>query len=319
MAGVPDPVARSVTVRAPGKVNLALSVGGLREDGYHELQTIFQAVDLYEEVTVRWLGPEEQDVVTVEGRDADKVPLDDSNLAMQALDEMRSYRIAHPIGIHIRKQIPVAGGMAGGSADAAATLVALDALFGLDLPREELLERAARLGADVPFAILGGTAIGTSRGDELTPILTQGRYHWVFATAPHGLSTPSVFFELDRLRGLSPGFTAEHVAAAKVSPSLLMALRTGDPAAVGPLLTNDLERAAVSLAPALADTLAVGREAGALGALVSGSGPTTAFLAADTEGALDIAVALTASGVAADTIRTTGPAHGARVIDRKQD
>lgn len=197
------PVAREVSVRAPGKVNLALAVGPLREDGYHELHTIFQAVDLHEDVTVRRLDAGD-DVITVQGRDAAEVPLDERNLAHRALALMRAeHAITGPVAVHIDKQIPVAGGMAGGSADAAATLVALDALYGLDLPRERLCALAAGLGADVPFGIVGGTALGGGRGDELTAVLCQARPHWVFATAGHGLSTPSVFAQLDRHRGES--------------------------------------------------------------------------------------------------------------------
>jgi 4-diphosphocytidyl-2-C-methyl-D-erythritol kinase len=212
------------------------------------------------------------------------------------------------VHIEVKKSIPVAGGMAGGSADAAATLVAMDALYKLDATREELLELGSQLGSDVPFMIAGGTAVGTGRGDQLTAALSRGTYHWVFALSSVGLSTPAVYAECDRMR-------AElEVAAPKVSDLLMQALLTGDPAQVGAALSNDLQNPACSLRPALSLVLEVGRDYGALGAIVSGSGPTVAFLVADEEAGLDLAVALTASGVVGSVARATGPVHGARLI-----
>jgi 4-diphosphocytidyl-2-C-methyl-D-erythritol kinase len=198
--------------------------------------------------------------------------------------------------------------MAGGSADAAGTLVAMDALYRLDATREELLALGAELGSDVPFMISGGTAVGTGRGDQLTAALSRGIYHWVFALSTVGLSTPSVYTECDRMR-------AEfEVAAPKVSDTLMQSLLAGDAEAVGKSLHNDLQAPACSLRPALSLVLEVGRDYGALGALVSGSGPTVAFLVTDEEAGLDLAVALTASGVVGSVARATGPVHGARVI-----
>lgn len=308
----------AVTVRAPAKVNLSLAVGPLRPDGYHELVTCFQAVDLVEQVTVRVA---DIDGCTVRGRHAEHVPTDAGNLAVRAVRALRDVARERglpgadtPLAVDIVKSVPVAGGMAGGSADAAAALLAADQLLGLRLTREELHAIAATLGADVPFGLLGLTAIGRGRGDDLTPVLAgDHRLHWVFAVSGQGLSTPAVFRECDRLRGDTP------VPDPDVPAGLVAALRGGDPHEIGPLLANDLTDAALSLQPSLADTLAVGRAAGALGAIVSGSGPTTAFLAADREGAIDVAVALTASKVAADVVRATGPAHGARVVEAPLD
>lgn len=296
-----------VTARAPAKVNLALGVGPLRADGYHELATVFQSVSLFDEVTV---APADGVTVTVEGTQADAVPCDGTNLAVRAARLLaRTCGIDDGVRIHIRKGIPVAGGMAGGSADAAAALVACDTLWQTGLGREELAMLGAELGSDVPFALSGGTAIGTGRGDRLTPALARGDFSWVVAPADHGLSTPAVYAELDRLRG-----TAE-VPEPRVSGQLMQALRAGDPVALGACLVNDLQDAALSLAPALRRTLDLGLACGALAGLVSGSGPTLVFLVDGPEQALDVAVGLTAAGGVNDVRRVHGPVPGARIVE----
>jgi 4-diphosphocytidyl-2-C-methyl-D-erythritol kinase len=213
------------------------------------------------------------------------------------------------ISIHIKKEIPVAGGMAGGSADAAAVIVAFDALYELGLSRDGMEKIGAELGSDVPFAITGGIAIGRGRGDNLTPVLARGSYNWVLAMASQGLSTQSVYNECDRLR------TGLDITRPQVGDAILQALRAGDASTLGRSLSNDLQSAACSLRPALRLVLDVGFDYGALGAVVSGSGPTVAFLVQDEERALDLTVALSASGVVAGVIRATGPTHGARVIE----
>lgn len=305
--------AAGVTVRAPAKVNLVLEVGPPLPTGYHDLATVFHAVSLYDEVTATPAGPgphATEVTVSVEGPGAGDVPLDERNLAVRAAlligDRSGAFEPAH---LHIRKGIPVAGGMAGGSADAAAALVACDALWKAGLSRAELLELAAELGSDVPFALLGGTAVGTGRGTELTPALARGDYDWVVALAGVGLSTPAVFRELDRLRA------GRVLPEPRVASALMQALRRGDAESVGALLANDLQPAAVSLLPDLERTLEVGSEYGALGGVVSGSGPTVVFLARDAEHALDLSVALTASGAAAEVQRAHGPVPGARIVD----
>lgn len=296
----------SVTVRVPAKVNLELIVGPPREDGYHPLSTVFHAVTLFDEVTVAH-APEWG--VTVSGPQSLGVPVDRSNLATRAARMLATAGdVDEPVHISIRKDIPVAGGMAGGSADAAATLVACDALWGLAMTRPELEEIAAELGSDVPFLLGGGTAMGSGRGEVLAPVLARGSYHWVFALSEGGLSTPEVYAECDRLRGSRP------VPAPAPSAPMMTALRSGDARALGEALTNDLQAAAISLMPALAGVLDAGLEFGALGAVVCGSGPTVAFLAEDNESALDLAVSLTASGAVQDVRRATGPAHGAHII-----
>jgi 4-diphosphocytidyl-2-C-methyl-D-erythritol kinase len=299
----------SVTVKVPAKVNLQLSVGPRESDGYHNLVTVFQAVSIFDEVTLTKSHEGSGVTIAVTGDQTHGVPEDGSNLAVKAAQLIaEKFGFAADVHIEVKKSIPVAGGMAGGSADAAATLVGMDALFKLEVTREELLALGSELGSDVPFLILGGTAIGTGRGDQLTAALSRGTYHWVFALSTVGLSTPAVYSECDRMRA------EREIAAPKVSDALMQALLAADSEAVGESLVNDLQSAASSLRPALTLILEVGRDYGALGAIVSGSGPTVAFLVADEESGLDLAVALTASGVVGSVARATGPVPGARVI-----
>jgi 4-diphosphocytidyl-2-C-methyl-D-erythritol kinase len=296
-----------VTVRVPAKVNLQLSVGPRRDDGYHDLMTVFHSVSLFDEVTVR---PADRASVRVTGQDASQVPTGRTNLAARAARALAAAvkRRQSGVQIEIRKRIPIAAGLAGGSADAAATLVACNELWQAGLTQAELSEIAAGLGSDVPFALLGGTAIGQGRGERLTAALAAGTYHWVLAFATGGLSTPDVYAACDRLRDATP------VAPPELSTGLMAALRSGDPAAVGLQLSNDLQPAAVSLRPDLRRALAAGEESGALGAIVSGSGPTCAFLAADARQAGELAVALTGAGVCRGVVRVQGPAPGAAVV-----
>ena len=256
----------SVTVKVPAKVNLQLSVGPRESDGYHNLVTVFQAVSIFDEITLSKSHEGSGVTIAVTGDQTHGVPEDGSNLAVKAAHLIaEKFGFVADVHIEVKKSIPVAGGMAGGSADAAATLVGMDALFKLEATREELLALGSELGSDVPFLILGGTAIGTGRGDQLTAALSRGTYHWVFALSTVGLSTPSVYSECDRMRA------EREIAAPKVSDSLMQALLTADPVAVGQSLVNDLQSAACSLRPALTLILEVGRDYGALGAIVSGS------------------------------------------------
>ena len=296
-----------MTVRVPAKVNLQLSVGPRRDDGYHDLVTVFHSVSLFDEVTVR---PADRASVRVTGQDASQVPTGRTNLAARAARALAAAvkRGQSGVQIEIRKRIPIAAGLAGGSADAAATLVACNELWQAGLTQAELSEIAAGLGSDVPFALLGGTAIGQGRGERLTAALAAGTYHWVLAFATGGLSTPDVYAACDRLRDAAP------VAPPELSTGLMAALRSGDPAAVGLQLSNDLQPAAVSLRPDLRRALAAGEDSGALGAIVSGSGPTCAFLAADARQAGELAVALTGAGVCRGVVRVHGPAPGAAVV-----
>ncbi|NJP49906.1 4-(cytidine 5'-diphospho)-2-C-methyl-D-erythritol kinase [Streptomyces sp. SBST2-5] len=296
----------SVTVRVPAKVNVQLAVGAARPDGFHDLANVFLAVGLYDEVTVT--GSDELRV-TCSGPGSGQVPLDESNLAARAARALagRTGREAR-VHIHIDKDIPVAGGMAGGSADGAAALLACDALWGTGASREELLEICAELGSDVPFSLVGGAALGTGRGERLTELEVGGTFHWVFALAGRGLSTPAVFREFDRLAA------GRDIPEPVASQPLLDALAKGDADALAEAVTNDLQPAALSLFPELAATLDAGRAAGALAALVSGSGPTTAFLARDAGSAAVVAEALSAGGTCRAVRVAAGPVPGATVL-----
>jgi len=299
----------SVTVRAPAKINLGLSVGGPRSDGFHDVATAYHAISLQDELVAAASEELSVAVTTADGIPLDDVPQDRSNLAVAAaLALAERARVEPLVRLHITKSIPVAGGMAGGSADAAAALVACDALWETGLSRSELAELAAALGSDVPFSLVGGTALGTGRGEVLTPVLARGRFHWVVAIADGGLSTPEVYAECDRLRDGIP------VPEPRVADALMAALRTGDADALGAALHNDLQDAACSLRQPLRETLQTGAQAGAHGSLVSGSGPSVVFLARSPEHAIDIAVALSATGTCRSVRRAHGPVAGARVV-----
>lgn len=300
----------AVRVRAPGKVNLALSVGPARPDGYHDLATVFHAVSLFDELHASLAEPGSGLRVAVDGEGADLVESGPGNLAHRALTILAE-RVGVPCDadVEVHKAIPVAAGMAGGSADAAAALVAGASLWRLRA-EVDLAALAADLGSDVPFSLRGGTAVGTGRGERLTPVLCRGEFHWVLALSRTTLSTPAVYAELDRLRGER----GEVAAPPRIPDDLMQALRDGDARALGRSLSNDLQEAAVSLRPGLSRVLEAGTELGALGAIVSGSGPTCAFLARDSEHALDIAAALTATPEVRSVRCAHGPVPGARVV-----
>ncbi|MHB8340395.1 MAG: 4-(cytidine 5'-diphospho)-2-C-methyl-D-erythritol kinase [Mycobacteriales bacterium] len=304
LAGVPAPV----TVRAAAKVNLCLRVGARRADGYHEISTVYQAVSLHDEVTAT---PARDITISVRGDGVGDVPVGEDNLAVRAARLLASRaEVSRGVHLDLVKAIPVAGGMAGGSADAAAALVACDALWDTGLDREGLTALAAELGSDVPFVLHGGIALGTGRGERLTEVLSKGRYHWVFALSAQGLATSDVYAAYDRL-------PLRSLPVSRADPdSVLAALRTGDPVALGPVLANDLQSAAVSLVPALRRVLATAPDLGALAAVVSGSGPTVALLARDGDDAARLAVELSGLGVAHSIRVAHGPVAGARLVDQ---
>ncbi|MEU4173194.1 4-(cytidine 5'-diphospho)-2-C-methyl-D-erythritol kinase [Streptomyces sp. NPDC026665] len=301
-----DVPAMSVTVRVPAKVNVQLTVGGARPDGFHELANVFLAVDLFDEITV---SSAEELRITCSGRDAAEVPLDHTNLAARAARVLAErHGLTSNVHVHIAKDIPVTGGMAGGSADGAGALVACDALWGTQASRRQLLDICAELGSDVSFSLVGGAALGIGRGERLTELEVGGRFHWVFAMAGRGLSTPAVFKEFDRLN------EGVRIPEPVASQDLLDALAKGDAKALAAAVCNDLQPAALSLFPELARTLAAGKAAGALAGLVSGSGPTIAFLARDAADAKEIAEALSASGTCRSVRTAVSPAVGAVVL-----
>lgn len=311
MKPVADAGVHEVTVRSPAKINLALGVGAPRPDGFHPLATVYQAVGVHDEVTVR-RAPRTALRFVGKGVDAADVPTDGANLALRAVRVLAEH---HGLGggdtgveMVVVKRIPVAGGMAGGSTDAAAALLACDRLWGLGTSRADLLRMAAALGSDVPFCLVGGTALGEGRGEVVTAVEDAGAYSWVVALPGGGLSTPAVYRELDRLRGDC------EVPSPQVSADLLDALRDGSTTRLAELLANDLQEAALRLRPELADALALGRSAGALAALVSGSGPTCLFLAGDVEHAERLASRLRGDGLAC--LFAPAPVPGAHVLPR---
>lgn len=307
----PAPIG-GVHVRAPGKINVFLEVGDAQDDSYHEVATAYQAVSLYEEL---WATDDDEISVHVSGSvvTPGSVPTDDRNLAVRAARLLaQATGVSAGARLEIRKSVPVAGGMGGGSADAAAALLACDALWGTGLSTNELLRLGARLGADVPFALMGGTAIGTGRGDQLSPALARGRFDWVLVSSDEGMSTPIVYGELDahRARHLVDIGPAPRQPA--VATDVSHALRQGDAGMLAAALRNDLQAPALHLRPDLARVLETGEKAGALAGIVSGSGPTLAFLASDETSAIDLQVVLAAAGHRA--LHVHGPVAGARIV-----
>jgi len=307
------PGARSVRVRAPGKINVSLRVGPPREDGYHGIASVFLAVSLYEEVTATETAGNAISV-SVNGRGTlnlpvASIPLDRTNLAVRAAELLAEVSPGRT-GVHldITKRVPIAGGMGGGSADAAAALLACDALWGSGFSRDELAKIAVGLGADVPFALVGGTAVGLGVGDQLTPAISKTPLHWVLVTSDYGLSTPEVYRTLDGIR-LRDGIDPDQP---DIDPGILGAMRSGDALRLAPLLHNDLQQASIELAPALGDILETGKAAGALAGIVSGSGPTIAFLTRSSGHAAELESLLVTEGLQAATVH--GPTHGARIV-----
>lgn len=294
-----------VRVWAPGKINLVLRSGALDDSGYHPLATVFQAVSLGEDVTASAAA---ELTMRVTGRDADRVPTGSSNLVLRAARLLQT-ETGTTLGAHlrVRKRIPVGGGMAGGSADAAATLIACNQLWSTGLSRAELTDLGVTLGADVPFALHGRTAVGLGRGDQLTPALVRGTYHWVLALQETGMSTPEVFSQLDA--------TTDLPRAPHLDDELLRALGSGEPDQLAPLLENDLQSAALELRPELEDVLLAAQRGGALAAVVSGSGPTVASLCLDELHAHSVAAVIDAAEVSSEVLVVSGPAPGARALE----
>ncbi|MCO8272483.1 4-(cytidine 5'-diphospho)-2-C-methyl-D-erythritol kinase [Actinoplanes sp. TRM 88003] len=296
-----------VRVRVPAKINLHLGVGPLRADGFHELNTVYHAISLFDELTAR---AGDTLTLTMEGEGTGTLALDETNLIIRAAKALAARtRVPAYARLHLRKTIPLAGGLAGGSADAAAALIACDLLWGTGMAREELAEIGATLGSDIPFLLHGGTALGTGHGEAISPILARPTtWHWVVAVAEGGLSTPEVYRKLDELRAGS--WPPKPLGDAD---ELMSALRQRDPEVLGAALGNDLQPAALALRPELADVLKAGSEAGAVTGLVSGSGPTCVFLATDAAHAGQVAAGLNAAGVCREAVTARGPMPGARV------
>lgn len=293
----------TVRVRAPGKVNLYLAVGARAADGYHPLATIFQAVDVYEEITA---SPDSALRLAFSGR-GEGVPTDESNLAIRAARLLAQFAgIPAQARLEIHKRVPVAGGMAGGSADAAGTLVALNRLWDLRLELSTLLALGAELGADVPFCLMGGTAIGRGRGDVLTPVLARGSFTWLLITQHEGLSTPRVFAEFD---------ARPAPATPLIDERFMRALAEGDSTYVAMNARNDLAAPAVALHEGARQVYEMARTRLALPTIVSGSGPTVAVLCPDDDTATSLGAYICAHTVAESAFVAHGPVPGAHVVD----
>ena len=300
-----------VSASAPGKINIFFKVGALKSDGYHDVLSVYQALDIREAVKVadssRWR-------VSVSGALSEEqiaaVPTGEDNLVVRAaksIGQLANLTRVSELSFEITKNVPVAGGMGGGSADAAAAMLAVDELWDTQVDGEALMKAAAELGADIPFALLGGTAIGIGRGDKLDPIDDVQKLHWVLVPMDAGLSTPRVYAKLDEMRA-AKGQDPTLVPVPEVPYELIDALVHGDAREVAKHLHNDLQDAAVALMPELSITMHAGLAAGALAAMVSGSGPTIAMLAESEEAAESIANHLAFEGYIA--IPTFGPAKG---------
>ncbi|WP_431711366.1 4-(cytidine 5'-diphospho)-2-C-methyl-D-erythritol kinase [Glutamicibacter uratoxydans] len=302
-----------VIARAPGKINCYFRVGPPRADGYHDVASLYVAVSLFEQIeaTLRTDGElqlrlDESSTVVSE---PETFPLGEGNLVYQAAQMLREHTgISLGADLNIVKRVPIAGGMGGGSADAAATLVACNELWQAGLDREELGRLGARLGADVPFALMGGAAIGLGIGDQLAPLLTRAQTDWVLIPASYGLSTPRVYAMLDRLR-----MGQDIAVPQEIDPDVIKALLAADAEALSELLVNDLTQASLALAPELGTVRDLAEGAGALRAMVSGSGPTLALLVRDAEHATEVMAQL-GDEVGVATLAVTAPAPGARVL-----
>lgn len=311
---------REIVASAPGKVNLHLGVGEARADGYHDLVSVFHAVDRREVVRLRIdgdpvAGPAVETMRTTFFVDQPDENIDGpGNLAWRAVEAVvaRAGVDVPRVRIEVDKHVFVAGGMAGGSADAAAALVAANALvaeYGEPLSPQVLYELAASLGADVPFSLMGGTALGTGRGDELVEMLSRGRLHWVFINPKIGINTGKAFSLLDDLRHGNPALLP-HLDSTQLS----QALTSGDVGRIAAALHNDLEEPALTLRPVLKRVLAAAGDAGRR-AIVSGSGPTVAVLCDSADAARFAAEHVAEQFDAYEVFVAEGPDHGA-VVER---
>ena len=298
-----------LTVRGAAKINLLLGVGATRPDGFHTLVTVYQAVSLYDDLVVEASADLSVETEVAHYIDGSHLPGQGENIVDRAAAALAAHH-GRPAGAQVRidKSIPIAGGLAGGSADGAAALVALDRLHGFGTSDDDLLALAAGLGSDVPFALVGGTAVGEGHGELVTPVPDPGSWWWVVVPATDGMSTPAVYRHYDELRPDPP-------ALPDPPDVILAALASGDPRHLAQALHNDLEQAAFDLRPDLAALVAEGVAAGALRGLVSGSGPTCVFLCESAEHARTVAGVLGAACDERVVLVAPGPVAGAHVVD----
>lgn len=311
---------RRRTAAAPAKVNLHLGVGPKRADGLHGIVTVYQAVGLWTHVTMTAEPESGSGAVTFSGPST-YVERGDGALVRAAVRRCfeSAGRPEEGVRVDIDSDIPVRGGMGSSAANAAASIVAANSLFGLELSTAQELEVAQSLGSDVPLCLHGGTMLGIGHGEQVTPMPWRGdRLHFVVAMAREGLGAESVFAELDRMRTAgtarsSASFDAEDQPIDDGHIELARALAGGDVDEIAAHLYNDLANAVASLRPAVRRTLEDGREAGALAAVIAGSGPTCLLLCRDGASALDVATELATRGSAHAIRAVTGPTRGAHI------
>lgn len=319
------------TVRAPAKLNIYLQIGDVREDGYHDITTVYQTIDLFEEVAVTDLSQEDGECdkaefvhISLSGPESNEsIPTDGHNLASKAAKLLaQRYGITPKLHLDISKRIPARGGLGGGSADAAATLIGCNIIWDLHLRKEELMALGALLGEDVPVHIQGGMAIGVGHKQPLIPIPAgpgdhyphhHPDWYWVLGV-PYGdgLSTRDVFVQLDAMKGTrgAVDFASAH------NTCLATSWGTENPETLAPRLSNDLERPAGVLLPALVKGLEEGRrDENALAGFMTGSGSTCVFLARSAEGAEALARNLKERELFRNIILAKGPAEGACMVD----
>lgn len=283
-----------ISAIAPAKINLAFLAGPLRPDGYHSVISIYQALDIFEKVSVESSNDWSVELVGVNLAEADRIPVDGSNLVIKAALELARHvgiEKPQPMRFVIEKRVPPAAGMAGGSADAAASLVALNRAWGLDLSSIELSKVAGKIGSDVPFALLGGTALGLDTGIELTPLPPLGVHFALLVFSTPGLLTADVFLEFDRL------FPAGNLT--KTPDQVRNEYESG----IGKILgDNSLEVAAYSLRP---DLFGMAQLIPGKKAFVSGSGPTLFMLSKNSKEVDSWNQAFIASGFSAIVCKTS--------------
>lgn len=267
--------------RANAKINLFLRVLGDRPDGFHEIESILHSVDLGDEMEISIESGSGIDVeMILEDGVRGPAPPARSNLiywAAERMLELSGYSVA--IKVVTRKRIPMGGGLGGGSADAAGTLVALNEMLGVGLDVEDLGRLGAAIGSDVPFCIAGGTALATSRGEVLTALPAPARLWFVLGMSRDPVQTHDVYA---RWRPSQESPPADH-------SQLMSAIGVGDPAEIAPLLLNDLEPYIFELRPDVRSGTERMVKVGALGSLTSGSGPTVFGIASDEAHAQGIA------------------------------
>ncbi len=295
---------REITVKGHAKINLGLDVTGLREDGYHLVRMIMQSVDVCDTITLT-KKPEAGISLSL---NVPGLAADSTNLAWRAAELlMQEFSVAEGIDIRLEKRIPMAAGLAGGSADAAAVLRGVNELFSLGLTKEELCARAVRLGADIPFCVMEGTMLSEGIGEILTELPPMPACTILLAKPGIDVPTGGVYRALDALSGYAhPDISGQ-----------IRALEAGDLDDLAAKMGNVLELVTVRDHPVIARIREIMMEQGAVGAMMSGSGPTVFGLFAQDEDAQRACSILETEGLASDLFLTVPYQNGGSVHGRR--